>query len=151
MNKYTIIPSSLQYKSAPFVDQEISLSLEEQSQLITEYDRSQSISLAQIYDDERQSSPIFRPTFKVNYLYDNTYVGTTDYTPFRNTLFYVDAEKSTVSGKWFGYPQYYEFDLYRPDITDQHIIYQAKSAYTYNWTYYLSYAHQNNYIFSRIY
>jgi hypothetical protein len=68
MNKYTIIPSSLQYKSAPFVDQEISLSLEEQSQLITEYDRSQSISLAQIYNDERQSCTIFRPTFKLNYL-----------------------------------------------------------------------------------
>jgi hypothetical protein len=48
MNKYTIIPSNLQFKSAPFVDQEISLTLKEQSQQITEYDRSQSISLAQL-------------------------------------------------------------------------------------------------------
>ena len=68
MNKYTIIPSSLQYKSAPFVDQDITLSLEEQSQQITEYNRSQSISLAQLYDDERQKCTIFRPTFKINYL-----------------------------------------------------------------------------------
>ena len=75
MNKYTIIPSSQKYKSAPFVDQEISLSLEEQSQQITEYGRSQSISLAQLYDDERQKCTIFRPTFKVNYLYSNTYTG----------------------------------------------------------------------------
>ena len=55
MDKYTIIPSSLEFKSAPFVDQEISLSLTQQSQEITEYDRSQSISLAQLYDDERQA------------------------------------------------------------------------------------------------
>jgi len=145
MNKYTIIPSSLQYKSAPFVDQEISLNLEEQSQQITEYDRSQSISLTQLYDDERQTCTIFRPTFKLNYLYSNTYFGTTEYIPFKNNLYYVNSEQSAVSGVWFGYPQYYEFDFYRPDITDQHIRYQAKSAYTYNWTYYLSYPYRNNY------
>ena len=145
MNKYTIIPSSQQYKSAPFVDQEISLSLEQQSQQITEYDRSQSISLAQIYDNERQSCTIFRPTFKVNYLYANTYVGTTNYVPFLNRLYYVNAEQSSVNNIWKGFPQYYEFDFYRPDVTDQHIRYQSKSAYTYNWTYYVSYAHQNNY------
>jgi hypothetical protein len=144
MNKYTIIPSSLQYKSAPLVDQEISLNLEEQSQQITEYDRSQSISLAQLYDDERQICTIFRPTFKLNYLYANTYTGTTEYIPFRNTLYYVQPEDSSFNNIWIGYPQYYEFDFYRPDVSDQHIRYQAKSAYTYNWTYYLSYAHQNN-------
>ena len=145
MNKYTIIPGSLQYKSAPFVDQEISLSLTEQSQQITEYDRSQSISLAQIYDDERQSSTIFRPTFKVNYIYSNAYTGTTNYTPFINNLYYVDPIISKTNNIWKGFPQYYEFDFYRPDVSDQHIRYQAKSAYTYNWTYYISYAHQNNY------
>jgi hypothetical protein len=145
MNKYTIIPSSLEYKSAPFVDQEISLSLEQQSQQITEYDRSQSISLAQIYEDERQSCTIFRPTFKVNYLYGNTYTGTTNYLPFQYKLYYVNPEQSTVNNVWRGFPQYYEFDFYRPDISDQHIRYYAKSAYTYNWTYYISYAHQNNY------
>jgi len=145
LNKYTIIPSSLQYKSAPFVDQEISLSLEQQSQQITEYDRSQSISLAQLFDDERQSCTIFRPTFKVNYLYSNTYTGTTSYVPFRNTLYYVDPINSKLNNVWKGFPQYYEFDFYRPDVSDQHIRYQAKSAYTYNWTYYISYPYHNNY------
>ena len=145
MNKYTIIPSSLQYKSAPSVDQEISLSLEQQSQQMTQYDRSQSVSLAQIYDDERQSSTIFRPTFKVNYFYGNTYTGTTNYTPFVNTLYYVNAINSVSNNKWVGFPQYYEFDFYRPDVSDQHITYRAKSAYTYNWTYYVSYPHSNNY------
>jgi hypothetical protein len=145
MNKYTIIPSSLQYKSAPSVDQEISLSLEQQSQQITQYDRSQSVSLAQIYDDERQSSTTFRPTFKVNYFYGNTYTGTTNYTPFVNTLFYVNPTDSMLNNKWVGFPQYYEFDFYRPDVNDQHITYRAKSAYTYNWTYYISYPYSNNY------
>ena len=145
MNKYTIIPSSQKYKSAPFVDQEISISLEQQSQQMVEYDRSQSISLAQVYDDERQGSGIFRPTFKINYLYANTYTGTTQYVPFRNTLYYVEPEQSSVSGIWKGYPQYYEFDFYRPFIDDQHVAYKAKSAYTYNWTYYISYGYNNNY------
>jgi hypothetical protein len=145
MNKYTIIPSSLEFKSAPFVDQEISLSLEQQSQEITEYDRSQSISLAQLYDDERQACTIFRPTFKVNYLYSNTYTGTTKYTPFVNNLYYTDPIVSKSNNIWKGFPQYYEFDFFRPDISDQHIRYQSKSAYTYNWTYYISYAHKNNY------
>ena len=145
MNKYTIIPSGLRYKSAPAVDQEISLSLEQQSQQITEYDRSQSISLAQIYDDERQLNNIFRPTFKVNYFYANTYTGTTNYTPFVNTLYYADQIASMDNKIWKGFPQYYEFDFYRPDVSDQHITYRAKSAYTYNWTYYVSYPHKNNY------
>jgi hypothetical protein len=145
VNKYTIIPSSLEYKSAPSVDQEISLSLEQQSQEITEYDRSQSISLAQVYDDERQSCTIFRPTFKVNYLYANTYTGTTSYILFRNNLYYVTPEVSMGSGVWKGFPQYYEFDFYRPYVDDQHIQFKAISAYTYNWTYYLSYAFENDY------
>ena len=144
MNKYTIIPSSQQYKSAPFVDQEISVELEQQSQQIVEYDRSQSISLAQVFDDERQSSSTFRPTFKVNYIYANTYTGTTEYVPFKNNLYYVDSIQSTVNGIWKGYPQFYEFDFYRPRITDQHIEYKPKSAYTYNWTYYISHAYSND-------
>ena len=145
MNKYTIIPSSQQYKSAPFVDQEITVSLEEQTQQMVEYDRSQSVSLAQVFDDERQASTIFRPTFKVSYLYDNTYTGSTNYNPFLNNLYYVDPVNSMSTNVWKGLPQYYEFDFYRPDVQDQHVNYKAISAYTYNWTYYISYAYRNNY------
>ena len=120
------------------------MELEQQSQQIVEYDRSQSISLAQVFDDERQSSSTFRPTFKVNYIYANTYTGTTEYVPFKNNLYYVDSIQSTVNGIWKGYPQFYEFDFYRPRITDQHIEYKPKSAYTYNWTYYISHAYSND-------
>ena len=145
MNNYKIIPSRLSYQSAPSVDQEIPISLEQQSELMIEYDRSSTISLAQVYDDERQACLIFRPTFKVTYLYSNTYTGTTTYTPFQYNLFYTQPEVAKSSGIWKGLPQYYEFDFYRPNITDQHLDYKAKSAYTYNWTYYLSYGYENDY------
>jgi hypothetical protein len=145
LSNYKIIPSRLTYQSAPSVDQEIPISLEQQSELMIEYDRSSTISLAQVYDDERQACLIFRPTFKVTYLYANTYTGTTTYTPFQYNLFYTQPEVAKSSGIWKGLPQYYEFDFYRPNITDQHLDYKAKSAYTYNWTYYLSYGYENDY------
>ena len=145
MNKYTIIPSNLLFKSAPFVDEKISISLDQTSQQITEYDRSVTLSLAQVYDDERQITQVYRPTFKVTYLYANTYTGTTNYLPFQYNLFYVDPIDSMTTTIWKGFPQYYEFDIFRPPIDDQHINYKSKSAYTYNWNFYLTYAYNNNY------
>ncbi len=145
MNNYTIVPSNLRYKSAPFLDEQISLSLNSKQQELTEYDRSQTLSLAQVYDDERQSCTVFRPTFKISYLYANTYTGTTGYIPFRNNLYLIDNENSVVSGIWKGYPQFYEFDFFRPDVQDQHIAYKAKSGMTYNWMYYITYDYENQY------
>ena len=145
MNKYTIIPSNLRYKGAPSINEQLVISLEEKNQQLTEYDRSSTISLAQVYDDERQACTVFRPTFKVSYLYDNTYAGTSNYIPFQNNLYYVTPELSKQNGIWNGFPQYYEFDFLRPDVQDQHFNYKSKSAYTYNWTYYLTYAFNNNY------
>jgi hypothetical protein len=145
VNKYTIIPSNLLFKSAPFVDEKISISLDQTSQQITEYDRSVTLSLAQVYDDERQITQVYRPTFKVTYLYANTYTGTTNYLPFQYNLFYVDPLDSMTTTIWKGFPQYYEFDIFRPPIDDQHINYKSKSAYTYNWNFYLTYGYNNNY------
>jgi hypothetical protein len=144
MNKYTIIPSNLRYKGAPAIDEEVSLTLEEQSQQITEYDRSSTINLAQVYDDERQQCTVFRPTFMITYLYDNTYTGSTTYLPFQYNLYYTGPEASKQSGIWKGFPQYYEFDIYRPNVGDNHFPYKAKSAYTYNWMFYLTYPYQND-------
>lgn len=145
MNKFTIIPSRFKYKSAPENDQKISVSLDEKNINIIEYDRSQVINLSQVYYDERQECNIFRPTFKINFLYDNTYTGTTKYLPFQYNLYYVNPAESKSSGVWKGYPQYYEFDFYRPNIDDGHFDYSAKSSYTYNWGYYLTYSYDNDY------
>jgi hypothetical protein len=144
-NLYSIIPSVQQYKSAPADDQQLPIVLEEQSQNLVEYDRSTNVSLAQVFDDERQESTVFRPTFKVSYLYSNVFTGTTNYLPFQYNLFYVDPEGSLFNNVWKGYPQYYEFDFFRNDFADRHIDYFAKSAYTYNWTYNISYAFENDY------
>lgn len=145
MNKYTIVPSNFKYASAPSVDEEITISLNEKNQELTEYDRSVTLSLAQVYDDERQSCTVFRPTFKVTYIYDNTYTGKTDFLPFQYNLYYTSPETSISSGSWPGFPQYYEFDFYRPYTSDQHFDYKSKSAFTYNWMYYLTYAYRNNF------
>lgn len=145
MSNYTIIPSGLAYKGAPSVDQEVSLTLQSKQQELTEFDRSQTISLAEVYNTERQQCTVFRPTFKVTYLYNNTYTGTTNYVPFRNNLFYVNAEQSFSSGTWQGFPQYYEFDFFRPDVNDQHFDYKSISAYSYNWSFNFTYPHKNDY------
>jgi hypothetical protein len=144
MNKYSLIPSSQRYKGAPALNEELTITLQEQSQEITEYDRTSTLSLAQVYDDERQTNTIFRPTFKVAYLYDNAYTGNTTYLPFQYNLYYTDPISSKQSGIWRGFPQYYEFDFYRPNVGGNHFQYKAKSAYTYNWMYYLTYPYEND-------
>jgi hypothetical protein len=145
MSNYTIIPSELQYQSAPSVDQKLTVSLEESPKTLVEYDRNTNVSLAQVFEDERNDSSIFRPTFKFSYLYENTLTGTTSYLPFQYNLYYVDNENSTVSGIWKGYPQFFEFDILRTDVDNQHINYKPISAYSYNWSFYLTYPYQNDY------
>lgn len=145
MNRFELIPSQLQFKSAPIVDQKLSIDLNQTQKELTQYVRNNAISLSQLYNDERQLSERFRPTFKIQYLYDNTYTGTTDYNPFKNNLYYVEPTQSKLSGVWRGFPQFYEFDMFRPNVNDGHFDYQAASAYTYNWTYYITYAAQNDY------
>jgi hypothetical protein len=145
MNNFVIIPSQLQFKSAPIVDQKVTIDLNQTQKELTQYVRNTAISLPQLYQDERQASSRFRPTFKIQYLYNNTLTGTTGYNPFKNNLYYVEPTQSKLSGVWKGFPQFYEFDLFRPDVQDGHFDYKAESAYTYNWTYYVTYPAQNDY------
>jgi len=144
-NGTTIIPSRLRFKSAPTVDQQVNFDLESKENELTEYDRIATVNLALLFDAERQGSTTFRPTFKISPVYDNAYTGTTDYNPFLYNLWYVDSASSFLSTTWRGFPQYYEFEFFRPNLVDQHIPYTPKSAYTYNWTYYLSLPFENNY------
>lgn len=144
MNKFTLIPSNEEYPSSPSVDQRVTISLESQLSENIEFDRNLTTSLSDVYDRERQKSTKFRPTFTVDYIYNNTITGTTEYVPFRDNLYYVNSVESKDSGVWNGLPQFYEFDFFRPDVNDQHFLYAAKSAYTYNWMYYLTYPFKNN-------
>jgi hypothetical protein len=126
-----------------------------------EFDRNSTISLAQVFDDERQSSNIFRPVAKIDFLFYNAYSGITNivpgvnYAPFTNSLYYVNTQTSFVTQLWSGYPQYYEFDLIRTDngtvgytvstnTVAAHVDFVNKSASTYNWTQYISYPFEND-------
>jgi hypothetical protein len=129
-----IVLGSLRYQSSPDVDSMVNVAMQQQLKDGTEFERSEDVNLAQVFDDERQFSDIFRPSTKVTFLFNNSYVGQTTYRPFRDNLYYVNAVSSTVSScsqdpstvYWSGYPQYYEFDLTR---NDNHV-----SGYTEDFT-----------------
>ena len=139
-----IVPSYLEFKSAPKISSQVSLDFNQTQKELVEYVRNANINLAQLYDDEKQTNFRYRPTFKVDYVYDNTYTGTTEYLPFQYNLYYVEATQSKLSGIWKGYPQNYEFDFFRPRVMEDHFMYRPQSAYTYNWTYYITYPSEND-------
>ena len=145
LSDYIIIPSNLKYKSAPTVDQKLVVPLDNESKNLNEFDRIRTVNLAQVYDDERQNSTLFRPTFEITYIYDNKYIGVTNYVPFMNSLVYYNPELSVLNNIWSGTPQFYEFDFFRPEVNDGHFTYEPVSAYTYNWLYYITYPFENNY------
>lgn len=163
-----VILGSLRYKSAPDTDYIFNVPLQQTEKEITEYDRSIDVSLAQVYDDERQSSNTFRPVSKFELIFQNALQGQTKYPPFRNNLYYTNAVNDLISqcstnnpsnASWVGYPQYNEFDFIRNDnnvsgyttpigsggIATTHVVFQPVSASTYNWNYFLSYPYDNDY------
>jgi hypothetical protein len=157
-----IVLGSKRYQSAIDTDISLNVPLDNTQKEIDEFDRSSVLSLAQVFDDERQESSTFRLSAKIDFLFYNAYYGTTgigvgtDYKPFTNYLYYTNTNTSFNSNVWSGYPQYVEFDLIRNDnnvsgyttslgSTPPHINFVNKSASTYNWTQYVSYAYENDY------
>jgi hypothetical protein len=155
----TIVLGSKRYKSSIDTDLGIKIPLEGNQKEIDEFDRSNVVNLAQIFDEERQESSTFRLTAKLDLLFYNAYSGITgnpDYKPFTYNLYYVNSVNSFGTTSWSGYPQYVEFDLMRTDnstsgytsysgTTPPHVEFINKSASTYNWTQYVSYPYQNDY------
>lgn len=159
-NENRVLLSSLKFKTASNTDYTFSVPLVNTTKQNVEFDRTIDISLADVFDAERQTSTIFRPSAKFMVLFKNSYVGFTTYAPFKNNLFYVNEKISALNNcpineniLWTGYPQYNEFDFTRNDYNvsgytqppNEHVLFTAKSASTYNWTIYLSYPFQNNY------
>lgn len=164
-NDMRVILGSLRYKSAPDTNLFFQTPLEQNAKELTEFDRSLDIGLEQLYDDERQKSDIFRPVGKFSILFQNAYSGQTNYPPFENNLYYLNAQSAAVAACsslspssviWTGLPQYNEFDFIRNDFNvsgytipdslgNYHLIFVPKSASSYNWTFYMSYAFENDY------
>jgi hypothetical protein len=155
-----VVLGSLRYKSASNTDLVFQVPFIQTSKQNVEYDRNIDVDLAQLFDDERQNSDIFRPTCKLSVLFSNSYTGTTSYFPLKNNLYYVNEKNFAINNcpintniPWAGFPQYDEFDLSRSDnmVTgytkspNNHINFITKSGSSYNWNYYLSYPFENDY------
>jgi len=163
INENTIVLGSLRYKSASNVDSSLKIPFIQTFRENVEYDRTIDVNLAQVYDDERQASSIFRPTGKISLYFKNSYVGKVNYPPFANSLYYVNVNKlianictSNANLVYSGYPSNSEFDFMRTDfevkgytqvddLNKVHVDFIQRSATTYNWGVYLSYAYDNDY------
>lgn len=141
-----IVKNTQRFKGAPDTDYSVQATLLQTQKLYSETDRTVSLSLSELFDRERQQSTIFRPTFKIDYLYKNNYSGTTDYLNYRDNLLIVNGEYSLqlrlsgASELWYGVPQFQEFSLIRNDIQNPQINFETKLASKYNFSYYLSYS-----------
>lgn len=142
-NNIRIVPSDKRYKGAPTEDITLSVGLNGDRRTMVDGDRTVILNLAERFDQERQQSSIFRITGKITNIFNNVITGSTNYTPYRNSLYYVDPITSTQTNVWRGYPQFDEFNFFRTTSVDGHIPFVSKSAFTYNWTAYLSYASSN--------
>lgn len=166
-----IIQSTQRYKSAPLSDQFLNVPFNQSMKELIEFDRTVDLDLAQVFDDERQESTIFRPVTKFTILFENAYTGSTTYPPFRDNLYYTNELQNSISAyptgnstqsppqplnqtiPWDGFPQYPEFDFIRTDAyvsgytfgNGRHIDFRAVSATTYNWSHYISYPYLNDY------
>lgn len=154
-----IVLGSKRYATASNTNLVLQVPLEGNPKEIDEFDRNIRVDLSQVFDDERQESSIFRLTSNIDFVFNNSYPGTTGlngYAPFTNNLYYINQEFSIGTNSWSGYPQYFEFDLMRLEYeangcdpnnipTSAHINFVNKSATTYNWTEYISYVFENDY------
>jgi len=166
LGKIQFVKGSLRYKQAPEKSIQIQIPLGGKVKELDEYQITETVNLAQVYDDERQQSTFFLPSCKFQLLFSNTYSGLTQtpdaiYAPFNNNLYYVNVEeykKLQVSFAtpipWAGLPQYNEFNFLRTDfdvvgytkIPGFHIEASPQNASKYNWNFYVSYASSKNFL-----
>lgn len=142
-NDIRIVPSKDRYKGAPTEDISLQVNLNGDRRNMVDGDRTVILNLAERFDVERQKSSTFRVTGKITNISNNVISGSTNYTPFKNDLYYLDPITSIKSGIWKGYPQFDEFNFFRTSSVDGHLPFVSKSAFTYNWTTYLSYPSSN--------
>ena len=145
-----IVRGENRFAGASNTDTQINVDLQSQRKNLIEGDRSVIVNIEERFNIERQRSSKFRIAGKITNIFDNTISGITSYQPFRNSLFYVDALNTVTNGSlWKGYPQYDEFSFYRTRGIDGHVNFVNKSASTYNWMSYVSYANskkENQYL-----
>ena len=96
-DSFKIILPTERFAQAPNVDTSININLEQNTKELVEYDRSVDLSLNTVFDQERESSTLFRPVTKFQVVFSNAYTGSTTYSPFRDNLYYTNAIANTAS------------------------------------------------------
>ena len=138
------IPGSDRFKGNTDKDLFIQVPLVQDYREFIEGDRTALLNLEEIFDFERQLSQRFRVSGKITNLFDNTISGKTTWDPFKNNLYYLDAISSVDTGVWAGYPLGREFSFFRSEGLSGQTTFVAKSASSYNYNVYLSYAYSGD-------
>lgn len=140
-----IVLGSKRYASSTDKPVWIQLPLAGERRTMVEGERNVFINQATQFNDERQSSGKFRISGKLVNLFQNELSGSTQYTPYKNFLYYTNGINNAISNvsnpnsPWEGYPQFYEFTFFREQGIPGHVPFVAKSASSYNWMVYVSY------------
>lgn len=141
-----IVLGSLRYASNNDKDVWVQPPLFSNSREYVEGDRTILVDQQTVFDNERQRSDIFRLSGKITNIVNNEVSGKTSYTPYKNYLYYTNPIQNAISSinnpslAWEGYPQYSEFSISRNIGINGHIPFINKSASSYNWAFYVTYA-----------
>jgi hypothetical protein len=141
-NEIRIVLGSKQYAGNTDKDIWIQPSLIGDRREFIEGDRSINVNQQVLFDNERQKSDKFRIAGKITNIFNNTISGKTSYDPFKNDLYYTNGINDATNGAsaWEGYPQFNEFTISRNSGINGHTTFVSKSASTYNWSTYITYA-----------
>jgi len=139
MNKFNIVPSVYKNKVGDETNSQLAINLDNTQKELIQFDRDITVDLKELYNKEKKQSYSIRPTFKVSYVYDNFYSGTTD-SKYKSQLIYNINNKSTASTSNVdkGFLPAYEFDFFRPNAPNS-FGYESINAFKYNWEYYITY------------
>ena len=140
----SVVPTNLQFIGGVNEGLTYPLTLNQSSRNYVQGEQNRVLSLQDQYFIERNSSNKYRLSSKFQFVMNNVISGTSEYFRFKNNLYYVNPEASVLGTQpWGGYPQYYEFDFFRNDTDNNHIEYKPISAYSYNWSFAVTYPHKN--------
>jgi hypothetical protein len=104
-----IVLGNKRYAGASNQPVQIQLPLKGDSRNFIQGDRTTLVDLQDIFEKERQKSTTFRIAGKIVNIFNNSVSGRTNYSPFKNSLYYINPQESISTGVWQGYPPYQEF------------------------------------------
>ncbi len=113
MRKNKVILPTLRYFNAPEEELNSLLELDTTQNLMRENDRNIILDVSKLYDDERNQSIKYKIYGKIRMVFNNEYVGSTQYDYLKNNLYQLGVGEV---GSDTGYVPYNEFALLRNDV-----------------------------------